>query len=85
MKPDQRIRFVFSRLAAREPDQQEMKLLRELLAEQRSLFAQEPERAARLVAVGERKCDPVLDPVELAATTALAQTILNLDATVWKR
>jgi hypothetical protein len=26
-----------------------------------------------------------LDPVKLAATTAVAQAILNLDATIWKR
>jgi hypothetical protein len=84
-QPDQRIRFAFSRLTAREPDRQEMKLLQELLKEQRKLFGQEPDRAAKLVAVGERKRDSDLDPVELAATTALAQAILNLDATVWKR
>jgi hypothetical protein len=49
------------------------------------LFAKEPARAAKLIAVGDRKPDPKLNPVDLAATTALTQTILNLDATVWKR
>jgi hypothetical protein len=83
--PEQRIHFAFRRLTAREPDRREMRLLRQLFEEQKKLFAKEPDRAAKLVAVGDRKRDPALDPVELAATTALTQTILNLDATVWKR
>jgi hypothetical protein len=83
--PEERIGFAFRRLTAREPDRQEMKLLRELLEEQKQLFAKEPDRAAQLLAVGDRKRDPALNPVELAAATALAQTILSLDATVWKR
>jgi hypothetical protein len=62
-----------------------MALMRELLEEQKKLFAQEPDRVAKLLAVGDHKPDLTLDPVELAATTALTQTILNLDATVWKR
>ncbi|MDB6021346.1 MAG: endo-inulinase [Pedosphaera sp.] len=80
-----RIRFVFQRLTARDPDAQELKLLMELLHEQSSIFEAEPARAERLVSVGDRKRDPALNLVELAATTTLAQAILNLDATIWKR
>ena len=83
--PEERVRFAFRRLTAREPDRKEMALMRELLEEQKKLFAQEPDRVAKLLAVGDHKPDLTLDPVELAATTALTQTILNLDATVWKR
>jgi hypothetical protein len=60
-------------------------LLTELLQEQAALFAKESDRAAKLIAVGERKRDPAADPVELAALTALAQAVMNLDASVWKR
>jgi hypothetical protein len=80
-----RVRFAFRRLTAREPDRRELPLLKQLLREQKDLFAKEPARAAKLIAVGDRKPDPKLDPIDLAATTALTQTILNLDATVWKR
>jgi outer membrane PBP1 activator LpoA protein len=83
--PEQRIRFSFRRLTAREPTRQEIALLRELLAEQQTLFAKEPDRAAKLIEVGDRKRDLTLDALDLAATTILTQTILNLDATVWKR
>jgi hypothetical protein len=81
----EQIRFVFRRLASRAPNESEAKLLAEQLREQSDIFKQEPERAKKLVAVGERKCDGELNVVELAAMTAVTQTIMNLDATVWKR
>ena len=83
--PEQRIRFAFRRLTARDPDPRETKLLLELLQEQKALFAKEPQRAEKLITVGDHKRDPALDPIDLAATTAMTQTILNLDAAVWKR
>jgi hypothetical protein len=80
-----RIGFAFRRLTGREPDGRESKILAALWREQTKIFSTEPARARRLVAVGESKADPSLDAVELAAATELAQAILNLDATVWKR
>jgi hypothetical protein len=59
--------------------------LTELLREQGAMFEKEPERAEKLIAVGERKRDPAQPAAQLAAMTALAQTVMNLDATVWKR
>jgi len=82
---EQEIRYCFRRLTAREPDRDEARLLRELLDEQKKFFTAEPDRAKKLVSVGDRKCDPALNVVDLAATTTLAQAILNLDATIWKR
>ena len=81
----QRVRYMFRRLAGREPDPRERSLLADLIAEQSTLFALEPERAEKLIAVGDRKRDPALNPIQLAALTEMAQAILNLDATVWKR
>jgi hypothetical protein len=83
--PEERIQFVFRRLTARDPDRRETVLLNELLQEQAALFAKETDRAGKLVAVGERKRDPAGDPIQLAAMTVLAQAVMNLDATVWKR
>jgi hypothetical protein len=80
-----RIRFIFQRLTTREPDARELKLLMELLREQTAIFKAEPTRAERLVLVGDHKRDAAISPVELAAITTLAQAILNLDATIWKR
>ena len=53
-----------------------------------ALFARsiaDPAGAAKLIGIGEGKPDASLPPVELAAMTEVAQAILNLDATIWKR
>jgi hypothetical protein len=83
--PDDRIRFIFRRLTARNPDARELKLMEELLRDQTKVFTNEPDRAGKLLSVGDRKADAALNPVELAAATTLAQAVLNLDATIWKR
>src|SRR5436309_8303905 len=82
---EQQITFAFRRLTARAPKPNELKLLRQVLTNQTQIFQQEPDRAAKLIAVGEQKHDPALSAGELAAMTAVTQTIMNLDATVWKR
>ena len=69
----------------REPTPTELKLLTELYAEQREMFRKEPTLAPKFIGIGASRPDPSLPPVELAAATVLAQTILNLDATIWKR
>jgi hypothetical protein len=81
----ERVRFMFRRLATREPTSEELKLLLTLTAEQRTLFQSGPNDAAQLIHIGDSKPDTALSPVELATATVVAQTILNLDATVWKR
>jgi hypothetical protein len=81
----QRIRFAFRWLTGRYPDRRETRLLAQLLLEQAAIFAREPDRARQLIAVGDRKADPSLKVVDLAATTEMTQAILNLDATIWKR
>jgi len=80
-----RIRFAFWRLAARPPEPKELELLAKLWDEQKEIFAKEPARALQLISVGDSKRDPTLASGELAAMTIVAQAILNLDATVWKR
>ena len=80
-----RIRFVFVRLAGREPTPQETKILLETLRDQRKLFDADPTSAAKLIAVGDSKAPADLKPTELAAMTVTVQTVLNSDATVWKR
>jgi hypothetical protein len=83
--PEERIRFIFRRLTAREPDARELDLLKELFREQSEGFAKEPDRANSLINVGDHKRDTTLNVTELAATTIVAQTVMNLDATIWKR
>jgi hypothetical protein len=80
-----RIDFIFRRLTGRKPDAKERKILAALLREQADTFSKAPDRVRNLIVGGASMTDPSLDPVQLAATTELAQAILNLDATVWKR
>ena len=80
-----RIEFAFRRLTGRPPTPPEMKLLQDLLSEETEVFKQEPDRADKLIAVGDKKRDESLPPIELGAMTVVCQAILNLDATVWKR
>jgi hypothetical protein len=80
-----RARRAFRLLASREPTPAEAALLVALYEGQRAAFALAPEQAAKLLAIGARKPDPALPAPELAAATALAQAVLNLDATIWKR
>jgi hypothetical protein len=82
---DARVRAMFVRLAAREPDAFELASLARLRGEQLEAFTAGPELAAKLVAVGASKAEPRVAVAELAAWTVVAQTILNLDAVVWKR
>ncbi|WP_309715985.1 DUF1553 domain-containing protein [Armatimonas sp.] len=81
----QRVVYAFRTLATRPPTSTEARLLEQLYAAQRQLFTQAPAEAAKLLTVGEKKPDSTLSPIEVAAATTLAQAILNLDVTIWKR
>jgi hypothetical protein len=81
----EQIAFAFRHLTARNPEPRETKILVELFDDARKRFKEEPERATKLIKVGDKKPEPELDTTELAAATEVAQAILNLDATVWKR
>ena len=81
----ERVRFAFRCLATREPTSAELKLLTALYEQQRWLFHKQPDQAATLIKIGDRKPDPTLPPAELAAATILAQTVMSLDASIWER
>jgi len=83
--PASRVRHAFKLLASREPTPEELPLLVGLYERHCAEYTKEPEQAAKLLKVGERKPDATLPPAEVAAATALAQVILNLDAAIWKR
>jgi Protein of unknown function (DUF1553)/Protein of unknown function (DUF1549)/Concanavalin A-like lectin/glucanases superfamily/Planctomycete cytochrome C len=85
--PDDRGRasWMFRSVLGRFPTSKEADVLVRLLVEQRDLFSTDRESAAKLLAVGESRHDPSLDPVELAAGAVLAQAILNHDGAVFRR
>jgi hypothetical protein len=79
-----RIANAFRRCTARHPSQAERAVLAASLNRLRQTYTADPESAKKLVAAGESKPDPKLDPSELAAWTGIASLLLNLDETLSK-
>ena len=81
----ERIVWLFRTVSGRKPSPQEFAVLKQLLDEQRALFAADPAAAGKLLKVGEAKNDAILDPIEHAASTILASALLNYDEAVMRR
>jgi hypothetical protein len=79
---DDPIGYGFELVTARRPSGDERRLLSEALAEYRAEFSRDGEAAARLTAVGESGASAELPRPEVAAFTALANVLLNLDETI---
>ncbi len=80
----ERLRFGLRAVTGRNANDNELSLLSAELATQRSYFQDHPEAAAKLISTGKSKLDETLDPIELAAFTAVARVLLNLDETISK-
>jgi hypothetical protein len=81
---DERIAHAFKLVLVREPAPPELDVLRDTWSHFREAFSQDPAAAASYIAVGESKAAGGIEPAELAAWTAVATTILNLDEAVTK-
>ncbi|MBA3438786.1 MAG: DUF1553 domain-containing protein [Pyrinomonadaceae bacterium] len=81
---EERIRFAFRLATARWPSQSETGILLGNLNEQLEFFRERPAEAERLLSVGEKPSDERLSAGELAAYSAVASLILNLDETITK-
>lgn len=77
----QRIDFLFRVCLARDPDQDERDVLLRLLAANRSVFDESPDKALSLLSHGESKFG-TLSPNELAAWTMVCSTVMNLDEAI---
>jgi hypothetical protein len=80
-----RIAFIFRRVLARAPNENELRVLQQLITQQRARFARDAASAAKLVGVGVSPAGRELDPVELAAWSVTAHTMFNVDETVTPR
>lgn len=76
---------LFRQVVARAPEPAELRVLSDLLARQRRAFLADPQAVQRLLRVGASFSLEGPDPVELAAWTLVAQTILNLDEVITRR
>ncbi|MCH8922606.1 MAG: DUF1553 domain-containing protein, partial [Planctomycetes bacterium] len=83
-KVNDRISLAFGRALSRAPQPGELAILSDALARYRKRFAADPAAAKKLVSVGDSKPDSKTNVAELAAYTAVANIILNLDEFVTK-
>jgi len=81
----ERINFAFRLATARTPEPRERTVLVEAARQERTEYRRHQDEAAKLLAVGDSKCNPRRDPSELAAWTTVASMILNLDETITKQ
>jgi hypothetical protein len=81
----ERLTFAFRQGTTRRPTVRELDLLKQLHARQWETFREDPAAARKYLHIGDRPPAQNLDPVELAAATVTANTILNLDAAVMIR
>jgi Protein of unknown function (DUF1553) len=80
--PEERITFAFRRALARAPESRELDLLRRGFERYVQTYRGDPSAAANLIRHGESSPASSIDPALLAAYTATASVILNLDETI---
>jgi hypothetical protein len=74
----------FRLVTARTPDPDTLKVLKSGFERRKKEFEQEPERAKAFITQGNSKPDPTLAAPELAAYSATASILLNLDRVITK-
>jgi len=74
-----RLDFIAKRLLARPFTPEESKIVEPIANDLLNHYKAKPEEAKKLIAFGESKADPALDPSTLAAYTMIVNQLLNLD------
>jgi hypothetical protein len=80
-----RLRYVFRLATGRVPSAAEISILRDLLDRQRKLYRVDKTAAEDLLRIGESTFDAGFEHSTLAAWTAVASALLNLDETITKQ
>ena len=80
-----RLYWGFRLLTSRAPNKNEQQTLIENLNSQFENYRRNPEAAAKLLLMGEKRNDPKLNPAELAAYAATASLMLNLDEVITRQ
>lgn len=76
--------FAFRTVTARLPSQSELESLMGLFSTYQKDFANQPEEAKKLIAIGESQPNKNIDKAELAAWTMVAHLLFNLDEAITK-
>ena len=82
--PDARLTLAFRLATGHSPNERELNILRDALGKMLAAFQKDDAGARRLIQVGAAKSDSSIPAAELAAWTAVANIILNMDETITK-
>jgi hypothetical protein len=82
--PTKRLTRAFRHVLGRIPEPDEIATLQRTYEQQLDNFRSDTKAAESLLAVGESKPDELIDKTELAAMTAVANVLLNLNETITK-
>ena len=80
--PDERVNHAFTLAVARTASAAERRILTGLFEDSLRRFQENPAAARKLLSTGDSPRDPGLNETELAAWTAVASMILNMDETI---
>jgi uncharacterized protein DUF1553 len=83
--PQERLAWAFHLATSRLAGDRELQALLRNLEKQKASFSHRPQDAAKLLAVGGKRSNEKLNPVELAAYTMTASLILNLDEAITRQ
>ena len=75
---EDKISFAFQNALTREPSDDEIKVIQNLLKNQRQRYKEDNKSAMDLLKTGISKYDPSIEVSELAAWTSISRTILNM-------
>ena len=81
----ERLSWAFRLMTSRQPNEREIQTLVGNLNAQTEYFRRNPAEADKLLAIGEKRNDEALNKIELAAYTAAASLIFNLDEVITKQ
>jgi hypothetical protein len=82
--PDKRLWKAFRHTLGRVPKDEEIAVLKKTYETQRDNFKEDTKAAEELLKIGESKMPDGVDKIELAALTATANVLLNLNETITK-
>jgi hypothetical protein len=81
---ESRLQFAFKLATGRSPEEQERRVLRRTFDEMLTVYSADEKGARSLIEVGASASDASIPARELAAYTAVANMILNMDEVVTK-
>lgn len=77
-----RLTWAYRQALSRAPAENERKILTDLLEKHLKKYSADPKSAAEILTVGTEPADKNINPVQIAAWTSVARTIINLHETI---